>query len=231
MNRLLLLTRAAVTCLTGCAYSQKNFKEIGQLADQGQYGAVAFRSTFGVFISAVVDVVSLGGALSPDEAEDTWSTAASEAAAARSTDSANNSYPSTPPSQVIGTTEASQTASAATSLPSAPSPTPEPQSPQDTNNTASSSPSYQFADNCVSRDTSSNPLGDFWENHCSFPVFVSWIDGHECRNSCGAGPIQPGDKESTTKAEGSFSYAACEYPGHARTADGAQWRGGDYKCK
>ncbi|MDF3864188.1 hypothetical protein P3W53_06945 [Pseudomonas denitrificans (nom. rej.)] len=90
---------------------------------------------------------------------------------------------------------------------------------------------YQQAEQCVLRDRSSNSLADFWVNRCSFPVFVTWIDGRECVNGCGAGPIQPGDKESTTKADGSITFVACEYPGHARTMDGVQWRGGNYKCE
>lgn len=63
----------------GCAYSQKNFNNIGQEIDRGQYGYAAWRATVGVFISGIVDVVSLGGALSPEEASETWSGAAQQA--------------------------------------------------------------------------------------------------------------------------------------------------------
>ncbi|WP_148290019.1 hypothetical protein [Pseudomonas fluorescens] len=62
----------AAPMILGCTYSQKNVDEIGKYADQGDYVAVAFRSTVGVVVSGLVDVVSLGGALTPDQAQEAW---------------------------------------------------------------------------------------------------------------------------------------------------------------
>lgn len=62
----------ASTVLSGCAHSQKNFDDIGKFADRGDYMAVAVRSTVGVFIAGVVDVLSLGGTLTPEESEAAW---------------------------------------------------------------------------------------------------------------------------------------------------------------
>ncbi|UVJ45558.1 hypothetical protein NVV94_08375 [Pseudomonas sp. LS1212] len=72
MNFGILSITAATIIISGCAYSQKNFKEIGDFADRGDYVAVAFRSTVGVVVSGMVDVVSLGGTLTPEQAQETW---------------------------------------------------------------------------------------------------------------------------------------------------------------
>jgi len=91
----LLLPSLLIACLLeGCAYSQKNFDEIGKYADQGDYFAVAFRSTVGVFVSGIVDVVSLGGALTPDEAQETWSSVGQTVVS--ESPSPESSYTSTP---------------------------------------------------------------------------------------------------------------------------------------
>ena len=78
--------------------------------------------------------------------------------------------------------------------------------------------------NCVRRDYSSNSLGDFWENHCNFPVWISWFSD-DCKRGCAAGPISPGSKESTNKLIGHMEFAACEYPSTPRNRDRSQWRG------
>ncbi|WP_143481938.1 MULTISPECIES: hypothetical protein [Pseudomonas] len=72
LKRLLIVTIMACGT-TACAYSQKNVDNIGKEIDRGEYGYAAWRATVGVFVSGVVDVVSLGGALSPEEASTAWS--------------------------------------------------------------------------------------------------------------------------------------------------------------
>jgi hypothetical protein len=90
---------------------------------------------------------------------------------------------------------------------------------------------YRSASACVRRDSKSNSLGDFWVNECSFTVMVNWIDGESCRRGCGAGPIPPGRKESTTKAGGPYRVAACEYPGVVRSDSNTEWTGdAGYRC-
>jgi hypothetical protein len=108
-----------------------------------------------------------------------------------------------------------------------------------TNDTGSSRPSaagmtlksYRSAAACVRRDSKSNSLGDFWINDCNFTVMINWIDGEACRRGCGAGPISPGRKESTTKATGPYRVAACEYPGLVRSDSNTEWTGDTgYRC-
>ena len=95
-----------------------------------------------------------------------------------------------------------------------------------TQQTTSTTPkrSYRTGTDCVRREQKSNSLADFWENHCSFPVWISWFsDG--CKGGCAAGPIQPGAKDSTNKERGHIRFAACEYPATPKNADRSQWRG------
>ena len=100
-----LLPSLLIACLLeGCAYSQKNFDDIGKYAHQGDYFAVVYGSTVGVFISGIVDVVSLGGTLTPDEAQETWSSVGQAVITkSPSPESSNTSTPSyNPPSESTG---------------------------------------------------------------------------------------------------------------------------------
>jgi hypothetical protein len=80
---------------------------------------------------------------------------------------------------------------------------------------------------CASVDRTSNEIADFWENHCSRKINVSWVDEGFCKDRCGLA-VAAHSKESASKAKGRVRWAACYAPALVEES----WRGeGPYKCE
>lgn len=104
--------------------------------------------------------------------------------------------------------------------------------PNNAGNRSSSASQKKYRDGtqCVKLSATNGTGFNFWENHCAFPVDVSWFDGNS-RNQGDYGTslnIRPGGKD-TVAVRGQYTMAACEYPGIVRNMDGGRWQRGNQR--
>lgn len=78
------------------------------------------------------------------------------------------------------------------------------------------------------------PSSDYaaWNNNCSFPVRVKWIDADSCVTGCGSGAGRFQQTDPVDSLTGDIAWAVCpRSDGPPRDADGGAWQGGaQYTC-
>ncbi|MYN13910.1 hypothetical protein GSY71_12250 [Pusillimonas sp. TS35] len=92
---------------------------------------------------------------------------------------------------------------------------------------------YRLAAQCVSFKTAHGKYPNRIYNGCGFPVLVKWCDNKGCGTDWAIDGIKPGATVSISAIKSAYTYAACEYPGSPRGANGRSWAGGmmDYYCR
>ncbi|WP_143516123.1 hypothetical protein [Pusillimonas sp. T2] len=92
---------------------------------------------------------------------------------------------------------------------------------------------YRQATQCISFQTAHGQYPNRIHNGCNFPVLVKWCDNKGCGTEWATDGIKPGATVSISAIKGTYTYAACEYPGSPRATNGGDWPGGmvDYYCR
>lgn len=238
----LTIPTIALTGIAGCAgQTAKYIENTGDAYAKGDIGTGILMTAWGIIavpVAAMVDIVSGGGTLTPEESAEMANTIASAASEKKRTTVPTQSY--TSPANTLSTDNRRSPANRAAPIQAAGGfVANDARANINNSSTSNQNPksaagmkSYRSGNSCVSRDTKSNSLGDFIENRCSFPVWVMWFSSSsECRTGCADGPIQPGAKSSTNKIRGAYRSAACEYPASPKMRDGSQWNGsGEFVC-
>lgn len=93
--------------------------------------------------------------------------------------------------------------------------------------------SYPTANECITRDSTSNSIADFWVNSCTTAVTVMWFDNNDCQTGCMTG-VKASGREATNKRKPGVSsiFAVCKKPASPFTPDGkGTWKGTrEFKC-
>lgn len=223
----MLFIRAIIIALlflsiTSCT-TQKAINETGKEIDNGNYG-VATWYVATLPIAMLYDVFTLGGTSDVETGYNTVSSVANKKPASGVSHSSTiTSYNATP---LSGSGSASSTAATYTKI----STTSQSSSRQPT---ISPVKSYPGADHCLTRDSMSNSLADFWINSCSFAVTVMWFDANNCTTGCMAG-VGANSRETVTKGKPGSTYTsvACPKPSSPKGPDGIhQWANeGHHQC-
>lgn len=228
----MLFTRIAIIALfllslTSCT-TQKAIKETGKEIDKGNYGvATWYVATLPVVM--LYDVFTLGGT---SDVETGYNTVTS---VANKNPSSGISHASTSTTYQAATTPGSGSSISATSPKSSTtSPATSTSSPSTSQQPASSQlKTYPGADHCLTRDSTSNSLADFWINSCSFAVTVMWFDANDCSTGCMTG-VGANSRESIIKGKPGSTYTsvACPKPSSPKGPDGThQWANeGRHQC-
>lgn len=215
--KLFILIVAALS-LNACT-TQKAVKETKRQFDNGEYGWAIYTGTVGVTMAALVDVFTLGGTTDAETGYNTISDAANHNgnksptlnSSATSTSGASMILAANPSTTTPATSGVTQTAQAGASQTSAAKQT---------------GKAYADAGHCITRDSASNSLADFWVNSCNFPVVVMWYDAKYCDTGCMTG-VKASGRESITKGVpgSSYNYAVCPKPATPRGPDRIkQWK-------
>ena len=208
--------------ITSCT-TQKAISETGKEIDNGNYG-VATWYVATLPIAMLYDVFTLGGTSDVETGYNTVSSIANKNTTSRiSHASTSTSYNTTP---LPGSGSASSSAVAYSKMST--------ESQLTTKQPAISSvKSYPGADHCLTRDSTSNSLADFWNNSCSFAVTVMWFDANDCTTGCMTG-VGANSRESVTKGKPGSTYTsvACPKPSSPKGPDGIhQWANeGRHQC-
>lgn len=208
--------------ITSCT-TQKAINETGKEIDNGNYG-VATWYVATLPIAMLYDVFTLGGTSDVETGYNTVSSVVNKnPTSGISHASTNPSYNKTPlPGS--DSTSSSAVAYSKTSIESQPT-TKQP--------AISSVKSYPGADNCLTRDSTSNSMADFWKNSCSFAVTVMWFDANDCTTGCMTG-VGANSREAVTKGKSGSTYTsvACPKPSSPKGPDGVhQWANeGRHQC-
>ncbi|EIY5024101.1 TPA: hypothetical protein NPP28_004428 [Klebsiella quasipneumoniae subsp. similipneumoniae] len=214
-----ILFPALISCTT-----QKALNETGKEIDKGHYGvATWYVATLPVVM--LYDVFTLGGTSDPQTGYNTVVSVANKQPVTQSAHSSSGTRPQSTIQTAAGGSVSTVTTPQNVALRTA--------SSQGPSSVSSSVKSYPPADNCLTRDSTSNSLADFWINHCGFAVTVMLFDANDCRTGCMDG-VGANSRQSITKGRAGSAYTsvACPKPSTPKGPDGIhQWANeGHHQC-
>lgn len=222
---------------SGCT-TMSAIETAGDELSKGNVVAGLWTGTMGVFLGAVVDVVTLGGVMDVEDGAQVWTDVSVQKAqvdAQRKQASAERAkrqleQPILPLSPITTTTSTQSPLPLTTQV--------QQQLTESESSITSgiSTRNYREATHCISIDRTSNALAHFIINSCNFDVHYTYVipsSSKLCRigSPCGF-KIAANQKQSNTNHREAIRFVACEYPARPKAIDGSRWIGNStsFRC-